>query len=603
MINFYINRTDGTILHERYVRVLIKAYRQVLKNRKNVHHVQTKGKPLSVVGDIHGTLSNLKLALEVGGHPKDTVYVINGDYVDRGKYGIEVLIVLLCYGCLYPDTFILNRGNHEDPGVTSSYGFSKEVQNKYKSNSESKGSLINLITDVFRWLPLAIVVDKSILIVHGGISKEFNLNTLNKIDRKAFPSVLVPPELPEVYDNMLKYFMTMSHDELLTFEKETGSPLPEKIWHWRYLMILLWSDPQLAHGFEVNASRGGGGLFGPDITDYFLQKHNLKLLIRSHQCKPLGYEILHDRKCITIFSASNYYDKGSNKGAVVKFYPVLSKESQLEEAMSRSQESLTDKKLKKKYNKVDTYSNSSHHNNQNKKLQSLNLANEYKIIDYTRPKIVTFQVDLDALMNVKMTELVKNRHFHAMIALRQKMIMNMAKITQKLKPFEFKNGIIKLDDWAKIVHECLHVELPWMLMRRDLPVVVNTDNNSGLCVNYLTTFEKMKQAAIVDEKSKCKKNKNKCMNEIELTEEKVKQSSDLEYKNQTELIRLFDMIDSDKSGNIDSKELVLACKSLPFLKGTDVDKIATMMDFDKDGKIDLNEFMEAFRLVLSGRTS
>lgn len=252
-------------LHVSYLYQIFMSYKTQLKKMKNVHRIYSKNKPLVVVGDIHGSVRDLDLVIKSGGPPKDTVYVFNGDFVDRGDFGLEVIVVLMCYALVYPETFILNRGNHEDAAVNVRYGFTNEVQKKYNECDKEGNTpkLINLITDTFRWLPLAIVVDDSVLIVHGGISKEFDLEVLDKIDRSSFPSVLVPPELPEVYDSLLRYFMTMTTEELEAFERETSQKLPDKIWHWRYLMTLLWSDPQQQTGFQVNKSRGGGGLFGP----------------------------------------------------------------------------------------------------------------------------------------------------------------------------------------------------------------------------------------------------------------------------------------------------------------------------------------------------
>jgi serine/threonine-protein phosphatase 5 len=44
----------------------------------------------------------------------------------------------------------------------------------------------------------------------------------------------------------------------------------------------------------------------------------LELLIRSHEVKQEGYEVQHDGKVITIFSAPNYCDFTGNKAAFIR---------------------------------------------------------------------------------------------------------------------------------------------------------------------------------------------------------------------------------------------------------------------------------------------
>lgn len=45
------------------------------------------------------------------------------------------------------------------------------------------------------------------------------------------------------------------------------------------------------------------------------------MLIRSHQVKPEGYEFAHNRKVLTVFSASNY-SHGSNWGAIIRWFVI-----------------------------------------------------------------------------------------------------------------------------------------------------------------------------------------------------------------------------------------------------------------------------------------
>lgn len=43
------------------------------------------------------------------------------------------------------------------------------------------------------------------------------------------------------------------------------------------------------------------------MTDRFLEQNKLDFIIRSHEVKAEGYEVTHSGKCITVFSAPNYW--------------------------------------------------------------------------------------------------------------------------------------------------------------------------------------------------------------------------------------------------------------------------------------------------------
>lgn len=68
--------------------------------------------PIRIVGDVHGQYNDLLRLFEFGGLPPQSNYVFLGDYVDRGKNGLETICLLLCFKIKYPENFFLLRGNH-----------------------------------------------------------------------------------------------------------------------------------------------------------------------------------------------------------------------------------------------------------------------------------------------------------------------------------------------------------------------------------------------------------------------------------------------------------------------------------------------------------
>ena len=96
---------------------------------------------------------------------------------------------------------------------------------------------------------------------------------------------------------------------------------------------LLWSDPQPFQG-KAPSKRGVGFSFGPDITEAFLSKNGLDLLVRSHEVKDEGFVVEHGGKTVTVFSAPNYCDSMGNKGAFIHFRKDLQPKYTKYEAVS-----------------------------------------------------------------------------------------------------------------------------------------------------------------------------------------------------------------------------------------------------------------------------
>jgi serine/threonine-protein phosphatase 5 len=67
------------------------------------------------------------------------------------------------------------------------------------------------------------------------------------------------------------------------------------------------------------SSRGGAFTFSKGVTEKFLRKNNLDLLVRSHEVEDDGVGFQHGDKCITVFSAPNYLGTVGNKGGALRF--------------------------------------------------------------------------------------------------------------------------------------------------------------------------------------------------------------------------------------------------------------------------------------------
>ncbi|NWU51939.1 PPE1 phosphatase, partial [Dromas ardeola] len=378
------------LLHARYVLQLLSETRRVLKEMPNITHLSTSySKEITVCGDLHGNLDDLLLIFYKNGLPSEqNRYVFNGDFVDRGKNSMEILIILFAFLLIYPNDLHLNRGNHEDYIMNLRYGFTKEVSKKYKDHGKQ---ILCLLRDVFSWLPLATIIDSKVLILHGGISDTTDLDFLNALERNKLKSLMRPPKSARDRQDQVK----------------EGIPTTRPICCLQILDIL-WSDPRSQNGCTPNKCRGGGCYFGPDVTAKLFEKYNLKMLIRSHEFKPEGYEISHDGKVITIFSASNYYEEGSNRGAYIKLNPEL-----------------------------------------------IPRFVQYRVSKYTRRQ--------------NLRERVGTIESSALKSLREKIYAHRAELTSAFAQYDLNGtGKVSVNDWAAAMESVLQLELPWRMLRSQL---------------------------------------------------------------------------------------------------------------------------------------
>jgi len=277
--------------------------------------------PCYILGDIHGNFGDLYKFLDKTGliHCGEFIpakFLFLGDYVDRGLHDIECVLLVLSLKVLYPDKVFLLRGNHEWSDISdgSDDCFCGHLRKQYPDcHKEVKA----LFFDVFKYLSVACVVDQRILCVHGGIPRAFvthpNANIIKAwyymkkpIEGTNTPCVSLPPEAVET--------------------KKEGETLPEKDY---ILFDTLWADPEdgmycvphdkIPDGFRTSLRDPSCWIpacsFEMGTLDAFLEKYELDMLVRAHECKARGCQVRNSGKLITVFSTANYSE--GNKASVL----------------------------------------------------------------------------------------------------------------------------------------------------------------------------------------------------------------------------------------------------------------------------------------------
>lgn len=261
---------------------IINSTTEILRKEPTLLEVSA---PVTVCGDIHGQYYDLMKLFEVGGDPATTQYLFLGDYVDRGYFSIECVLYLWALKMWYPNSVFLLRGNHECRHLTEYFTFKLECLHKYNVD------IYDACMDSFCTLPLAAVMNRQFLCVHGGLSPELRtLDDLRNLDRFREPPT-------------------------------------------RGLMCdLLWADPAEDFGkeptnqlFTRNDVRGCSYFYSYAACCNFIERNNLLSIIRAHEAQDQGYRAyLRTRttkfpSLMTIFSAPNYLDNYNNKAAVLKY--------------------------------------------------------------------------------------------------------------------------------------------------------------------------------------------------------------------------------------------------------------------------------------------
>jgi serine/threonine-protein phosphatase 2B catalytic subunit len=275
-------KQEGKLAKDLLLEIISQAT-QILVQEPNVLAIK---EPVTICGDIHGQYFDLLKLFDVGGDPKNTQYLFLGDYVDRGYFSLECVLLLYTYKINRPDNFFLLRGNHECRHLTDYFTFKEECEKKYDSE------VYDAFMDSFDTLPLAALILNSqekaqFLCVHGGLSPDIEtLEDIENINRFREP----PPNGP--------------------------------------MCDILWADPAEDYAnddieFKFNSVRGCSYSYGYRAVSNFLERNSILTLIRAHEAQDEGFRMYKKSlktqfpTCITIFSAPNYLEAYNNKAAIM----------------------------------------------------------------------------------------------------------------------------------------------------------------------------------------------------------------------------------------------------------------------------------------------
>lgn len=211
--------------------------------------IQLESGKVIFVGDTHGDLDATEKIIHTYLKSRNKL-VFLGDYVDRGPASLENINFLLGQKLERPDSLYLLMGNHEGYAVGSFHpadfweGLDADLRQRYSE------ALANL--------PFAVSTPNGIIALHGALPDVTSLEDINRI--------------------------------------KPGSTE----WH-----QITWGDWQERAGKFLGIDPSTGRpQFGRGWFQEIMSRLGKNVLIRSHQ--PDAPPVMHNRRCLTIFTSSAY---------------------------------------------------------------------------------------------------------------------------------------------------------------------------------------------------------------------------------------------------------------------------------------------------------
>ncbi|KAM0673889.1 Palmitoyl-protein thioesterase 1 [Gurleya vavrai] len=252
------------------VNYLFYVAKNIFENLENISFVDSN-KDIYVFGDTRGKFyETFETIYEINGLDfydcdefnldRNKIFIFNGNLVDSLEpKSVENFFFLTLLKIVYPQNIFLNRGDQEISVEKNNPNFIDTRIWRYTMTDTIKFDRIKLI---FQLLPLATIINRKILVMHGGLPySSTGLKTLFEYNRNIF-----------------------------SIEK------------FSYLNEILFNKPDDLFDESDTYSQNWESF----VTRNFLEFENLDLIIRSKNIPIRGYELNHKDKILTITSAPNF---------------------------------------------------------------------------------------------------------------------------------------------------------------------------------------------------------------------------------------------------------------------------------------------------------
>lgn len=593
----------GGKLHVKSVHKILKDTYWAMKKLPNVRYATVAGpqQRVSVVGDLHGQFADLLHILDTTGPPSDkNLYVFNGDFVDRGANSLEVALTLFALQLAAPEFVFLNRGNHEDAGICAVFGFMRECLAFYDEVTFS------MFVEVFRYLPLATIVNEQVIVLHGGLfstpgvlvadiqkadRKEYTLaNDLNSgtprggSPRPGSPRRLSPRDAAPAVD------AANTHAYLRQIVKD-----------------LLWSDPQPFLGRRANP-RGEGVHFGPDVTEEFLRANNLRMVVRSHECVPFGFgqPFEGDKKELlaTIFSASDYSGAG-NHGAFLRFTASPGIKRSKEVKCLGEKGAVVPAALKSSPKAMGKYIRRGAKTAAAAVVDATPTPITTTPVAMAKPTAATLYYTTHTYYNGS-DPLTQERRLRdttqaslAELILKKK--VSLRKAFEDKEADTEKTGRLPLDVWSSVMEDVTKVQVQWKLL---LPLLMPTNEPVAEAAASGDDAAGVDNHTTIDYVAFLDGFQLQFMGKASMSATTGKTMFDALYVNRRQLETMFRFFDTDKSGSITRSEFRKGCEALNNVlpaeeKLTGVDRLLDLLDWDRSGTVEMHEFFEGWSCLFS----